>query len=761
MAYIKESNLTTWIDQIICHIYGDPYIGAQPGDVINDEVDISAAAIANIQIFQLASRTNYLKNVVEDIQSQFVTTKVANKILRLDSNSKFIADIQNELIETKQLIITDINNTSEIYDLKTNQLRSNQYGFIKSDDTIINLIDEVTNELILKCNAETATQLKTPVTITNSTDSNILINPVLFDGSNDLELDITLKPQTPDKFGSGVIPLSGGEVYYAIELTEDARIAKAWKNINGSVIGQDAEHRLVSDDQIDIWNNKIDATFIPASLYGNETLLNEQGNGSLLKFETSRNIAPYDSLKTTYFGIHRNPTKPEIDHGFKFETFENNTGVNKHLYVGFLNEYFELYGTHNFNPSEYATLNSPNLTGVPTVPTAQVSLNSGSLQIANLSYVFQAINKADEDKWLKYQNTIDFLLHNKRNMYNHNDCMIFQNIFDAVTSNYIAKGVVAPGFDNTTYSTAKWHNENMIKFGTGATHDFKVRIPEEYDTIWLRVTNDRWNIYGVKHGTNTPDPITFDATKSNTLARYAAGYRNLVNISPDGGLPDSDTYFHKWIPIPIDKTVNTTVVNINGTQCREVIIYSGYYNYNSYNITPGDNWISGLGFSKNPFRHTALSAYDIAFGLNNTFKLNWHSENWNRDNLAYIKAGTVGTFKIPVIGREIIKPDTSDLDLVVGRNDRLLYIIGHNDNWQNGSHRSITINGIPIERFRTTYHNPFSRHYNSALYSNYMAARIPSSIIETCNGFIEVSIDCTKSAEHFYFREIGTHDFIP
>lgn len=759
MAILKESNLTTWIDTIICHLYGDSFIGAQPADVINDEVDISAAAIANIQIFQLASRTNYLKLAVEDIQSQFATTKVPNKILRLDNNAKFIADIQNDLIETKLLTITDNINYSTIVNLALENFRTKSFNFTKADNSHFSLIEEIDSVIVFKSKSNTTGALHTPIIITNDINSNVIIDPLVIDGSEDIELNITLKDQEVTKFGNGVLP-TGTEVYYGIEITNDARIGKAWKHVNGSAIGQDPDHRLVTDDLIDLWTNKIDATFIPASLYGNETLLNEQGNGSILRFETSRNDAPYDSLKTTYIGIHKNPLTTGIDHGFKFDTIENNTGVNAHLYATFLGTNYELYGTHNFNPSEYATLNSPNLTGVPTAPTAPVAMNSGSLQVANLSYVFEAIKKADEDKWNKYQATIDYLLHNKHNMYNNTDCYVYHNIFTAYTENRIIKGTNNPGFDMTTYATAKWHNENMIKFGSGVAHDFKVRIPLGFDTIWLRVTNDRWNIYGVKHGTSTPNTPVFSQETSNTLARYSAGHRNLVTMTPDGGVLDGETYFHKWVPIPVDKSMNPTIVNVNGVDCREVTIYSGKYNFNSYNIVPGDNWISGLAYSKNPFRHSNVSGYGIAFGINNSNQTPWHSE-WNRDNLAYFRAGQITTIRIPVYDHTSVVEDTSEHDFVIGRNDRLLYIVGHNDNWANGGHRSLSINGIQIERFRTTYISPFEKHFNNNLYSNYMAARIPAHLITSSDGFVEMSIDLTHSSEPFYFREIGIHNFIP
>jgi hypothetical protein len=285
----------------------------------------------------------------------------------------------------------------------------------------------------------------------------------------------------------------------------------------------------------------------------------------------------------------------------------------------------------------------------------------------------------------------------------------------------------------------------MICYGNGASHDFVVRIPITYDNIWLRVTNDRWNIYGIKHGTSTPNSSTFNPETSNTLARYSAGYRNLINFTPDGGLPDSGTFTHKWISIPVDKNKNTNTVIVNGVNCREVTIYAGKANGH----IPGDNWISGLAFSKNPFKHTSVSGLGIYWGINNHEACGWNTQDWNRDNLAYLAKGGIRTIRIPVI------------DWVNETEDRLFYVVGHNDNWNSLIHRSITCNGIQLERLRTTYINPFEKHFNNPIYSNYAATRIPASILASCDGFLTFTIDVTRNDDQFYFREMGTHKFIP
>jgi len=74
-------------------------------------------------------------------------------------------------------------------------------------------------------------------------------------------------------------------------------------------------------------------------------------------------------------------------------------------------------------------------------------------------------------------------------------------------------------------------------------------------------------------------------------------------------------------------------------------------------------------------------------------------------------------------------------------------------------HGNVFINGQPVERFRTTYSNPFATHWNSKIYERYMATRIPANLIQATDKFVRLKIDMTNSNNHIHFREIGTHDY--
>ena len=76
-------------------------------------------------------------------------------------------------------------------------------------------------------------------------------------------------------------------------------------------------------------------------------------------------------------------------------------------------------------------------------------------------------------------------------------------------------------------------------------------------------------------------------------------------------------------------------------------------------------------------------------------------------------------------------------------------------------HSSVTVNSKPVERFRTSYNNPFpfAVRFNSKLYDRYMALFIPSSLIPNGALFINAQVDMRSSDNHIFIREIGTHDY--
>jgi hypothetical protein len=308
-----------------------------------------------------------------------------------------------------------------------------------------------------------------------------------------------------------------------------------------------------------------------------------------------------------------------------------------------------------------------------------------------------------------------------------NDALIYQDIFAARDAGAIKK-FGNPVYDDTTWTRSNpWNLRPIIKFGAnGNTADGNgalVTVPAGYNTAWVRVLGERWN---------TIQAVFQDGAKEN-LGRWVGGFRSLNNFAPDGATADGawvgrdhkdfpGVMAHEWLPIAAGR--------------------SGQLLLTAKDQTNAEFWISGLAFSRNPWSHAAQSAVAYYWASNGGTAVGWNSECWQHDVLAMINAGTKPIMKVPV--------------LPSGR-DKLLYIIEHNNNWVGAMHEGITVNGMAIERFTTTYDNPFARHWNSKCYERYLAARIPKELIQ--NRYLDVQIDLSLQPNNLNFREMGTHDF--
>jgi len=307
--------------------------------------------------------------------------------------------------------------------------------------------------------------------------------------------------------------------------------------------------------------------------------------------------------------------------------------------------------------------------------------------------------------------------------YLYRDKLIFQDIFDAYNSNVFTKFGSASGWDETSYSTNPWNGKRILKIGQGVQSNGNgiiVNIPQGYDVLWLRILGDRWTTFRVMPYSANAAPSFVDTTEV-----YGSGYRNLNEIAPDGAATDSYWNVHKWMPIPIRGGANQYAV---------------------YSAQNSDSWISGIAFGKNLWNHAFNSGVAYLWQLNpGTGNIGWGGENWNNDHLALFSAGSNVEVSVPVI--------------YTGK-DKLIYIVEHNNNWEGDQHGAVFINGQSVERFRTTYTNPFQIHFNSKIYDRYLATRIPAGYISQGDKFVKLKIDMTLANQNIHFREIGTHDFI-
>jgi hypothetical protein len=294
------------------------------------------------------------------------------------------------------------------------------------------------------------------------------------------------------------------------------------------------------------------------------------------------------------------------------------------------------------------------------------------------------------------------------------DPQVYQDIFQALGKAIVKLG--NPNYDDKTYGPNNpWNGLPMIKFGNNDQQDgngAEITIPPDYDTVWVRVRGDRWNVIKAYY---------LDRDQED-LGLWVGGLRRLNSYSPDGSPPDEYWDFHQWIPIPA------------GRAGRLALISKPHTNDNF--------WISGLAFSKNPWAHATQSARGYNWSINGGSGVEWADDSWNNDVLGKIPETKVALLKVPIVPS--------------GR-DKLLYMIEHNSNWNSALHTGIGVNGSPIERFLTTYDNPFARHWGTKPWCRYLAARVPASLISNSR-YIDVTIDMSRQNRPLNFREVGTHD---
>jgi hypothetical protein len=302
-----------------------------------------------------------------------------------------------------------------------------------------------------------------------------------------------------------------------------------------------------------------------------------------------------------------------------------------------------------------------------------------------------------------------------KNNHLYRDAIIYHNIFDAFTKG-ICKKVGSPvGWNDELYAKREWNGRLILRLGfidNSENNGMQVKVPDDYDVLWLRILNDRF--FRVS--------VSYEDNGRKNIGQYAGGFRKLNEITPEGATPDSSSILHMWLPIPV-KMGKVHIIRSN---------------------QGSDSWISGIAFGKNLWGHAMNSAIAYHYAANGGNTLEWESHNWNNDQLGKIAFGGVRKLMVPVVGN--------------GK-DKLFYIVEHNNNWLGTMHTSVKVNGTFVERLRTTYSNPFATHFNSKFYDRYMSCFIPKELIPEGATFITVDIDMSKQDKNIFFREAGTHDF--
>lgn len=306
-----------------------------------------------------------------------------------------------------------------------------------------------------------------------------------------------------------------------------------------------------------------------------------------------------------------------------------------------------------------------------------------------------------------------------------NDYKIYDDIFDAYNNEgNIAQYKNPAVFNITQYADTQFGGKYMIQFGGNSeslsTGGAIIDVPQNYDVLWLRVPSARLTALQVNYEKNL-----------ELIGIYTSAYSFYNTLCPDGGPENAYSYDYVWMPIPVPNAGKIILTSINPTN-------NGF-------------WLSGFAFSTNPYNHATTTSLAYANGLNGGNKITWSGNNNYNMGIGVIPSGT--------------KDNNLMVPIILSGNDKLLYFVfcdSTDGNSDPCSCTSVSINGIPIERFKTTYVNPFSLHHKRRM-TRYYAATIPSELLAklpASTKFIKVTIDMSQQNNGINISEMGTHDFI-
>jgi len=323
-----------------------------------------------------------------------------------------------------------------------------------------------------------------------------------------------------------------------------------------------------------------------------------------------------------------------------------------------------------------------------------------------------------------------------------------QSIIWSNLRSYIDKDikVINTGFD-LRWNNEKWpSNDQNGKFIYSTTTrsnkesndtGIEISIPNppsgsnyDYNVLWVQMLNDRWSTFKVL----TRNPYT-------SFGKFADGLQYLNNISPNGAIHNERWDRFVWYPVPFKMPDN-----------RKIMIN----NFRS----GSDSWYSGLAFSTNPWNHCKLSGLSIHWQTNKDLESDidntnpmiiWSSDNWNNQPLARFVSNTEPIFKIPY---------------VYSGNDKVFYIIEHNNSWGPGIinvsiQNADGTNYTSLGGLYDTFNNPFARHHNSVMYQRYLGVIIPKNLLPPNINFITIKLSVPYNVNGIHFREVGTHDYNP
>jgi hypothetical protein len=183
-----------------------------------------------------------------------------------------------------------------------------------------------------------------------------------------------------------------------------------------------------------------------------------------------------------------------------------------------------------------------------------------------------------------------------------------------------------------------------------------------------------------------------------------------------------NTMFHNdetWLPIPFPSG-------------KDIVITLSVQSAHQMN----GNILQGLMFGTNPWNHVTCPAISYRLYASEETKSMIRVSDVNVVTLK----GSV-TMMVPVIPNGL---------------DKLLYIVHHGTDFLNLGRTRVHVNNMPIESFKHSYSNPFSKFLNGKSHGMYLALKIPANYLDHNAPFVRVRLNTRGGSLHI--SEIGTHD---
>lgn len=407
--------------------------------------------------------------------------------------------------------------------------------------------------------------------------------------------------------------------------------------------------------------------------------------------------------------------------------------------------------------------------------------NKISLNTQNTKIISEIKEETIIQHFNTYNNTKNYYTYDPVKTYIYDDIATYNNI-SGYTNGHDASGwfgsltLDSSGY-NTNFTrdvsvnrvyTFNWENSGDGNWGgqhiyqitpNTSYRGIQLSVPQFCNVLWIGLLS-----YNIENRHNY-----FSICDINNICYgiYGAGRNMESNIAP-GGVIATNPYdsWITWVAIPL------YWLNVSATATDNKVILNCYYPANTPSI-----WITKCAFSSNPWNHCSLLSSAIYYNLNcikrlpsnnpyanfnipleSTPNLVWDgtTNDWYGTNIVKITANTNAIIRIPIIKS--------------GKN-KILYFVTLN---QNAEVESLQVSLVGLDQslsklpnLRTTFSNPFSRHFNSKRYNLYMATIIPDSsiVLDQINrsfvtinrSFVTINLFSPIGCD-FWFKEIGTHD---